>query len=933
MKRFLESVASTIYNDLYQNKSVLVIVPNIRSGIFLKHYILQKTQRAVFAPDIFSSEQFASTFSGLEAIENFEVILKLYNIYINSTQNTKTDQFKKSSDTALSIGEFFPLANVLLSDFDEIDRYCIDAKKLFMRIYDNALTSNLYDKLKKIWMQFSNLYFTIKDELVSSGSGYTGLRYRTMLEKIQETSLPYNTVYWVGLYALTQSEKQLFTFFRERYASNFKVFLDLDAYFIENDEQEAGAIYRNFWKKQLLPDISNEFIHKPIDIHAISTQGSIGIVKCAGSIIADIFNKNPDIDPTSIAIVFSDESLLMPMLNTIPEQIKEFNVTMGLPMTITKLYSFLSILFDVYNSMQTNDKEIPEADSLRIRELLEHSYMELLVKNNKSEFNDINNQLNDLIAKNYSYISVDIFKPITHIYNFLQSHDGIAALDEIEKIILSILHKSHEQKLIFETEIIYAGWELINKLCTMFHKNNLSISVRDLYEILNTLFLSKTIAFKGEPLKGLQLMGMLETQCLDFSILIMLSANEGYLPFTNRGKSFIPENLRKEFGLPTQTNSEEVTAYHFYRLISHADSVYLIYSEANETLAKSEKSRFIYQLKYEYIQSNPNCTFTEETFAFPMVKQTKKTIVIESNDTIKNILLNISYSPSALACFNECSLKFYYKYIMYIKEPQELQEDPDAAMIGNIFHTSLKNLFSLKSYTKDDLLSLKNKIEITVNNAIKKYLPNTMFQGNHYVLQKAAVYFLEQYIKNSIEYSERINSDSLKELYTVLATEKLFTHTLTIDTKAISIEGTIDRIDIIGEKPVIIDFKTGAVKGLTISGDTIEEVFALLRQPTRKQALQLLLYALLFSKSNKLSFDKEQGLACSIYSFKNKNGFEQLTIKVQKQEIPINSQLLENFECWLKIFLKEIIDTPVFTQTADTKICQLCPYNSMCMRI
>ncbi len=931
MKRFLETIADTICRDLYENKSVLVIVPNIRSGVFLKHYILTTAEKTIFAPEIFSSEEFASAFSSLESIETVDILLKLYNIYTNHIQNNNSEH---TSTNIFPIGEFFSFAHILLSDFDEIDRYCVDAKTLFAKIHDITLTSNLYDRFKQLWLQFDTLYYTLKDDLLASGAGYTGLRYRTMLEKIQHASLSYDVVYWVGLYALTQSEKQLFAFFRDRFNSNFKVFLDLDSYFIENEQQEAGTIYRSFWKKQLIPDITDQFAQKTIDIHAISTQGSIGIVKCAGSIIADMFNRNPTIDPTSIAIVFSDESLLLPMLNTIPEKVKECNVTMGLPMIITKLYSFLSILFEIYNSMQTNDNEIKEADSLSIRELLEHSYTELLYNNNEEALNNIKNTLNGFIKNNYTYIPIDIFTSVNCLYNFFQSNEGITALDEIEKIIQIILHNTHEQKLIFESEIVYAGWELIRKINTALHEDNLSISIRDLFSILDTLFLSKTIAFKGEPLKGLQLMGMLETQCLDFSTLIMLSANEGYLPFSNTGKSFIPESLRKEFGLPTQTNSEEVTAYHFYRLISHAETVYLIYSEANETLGKSEKSRFIYQLKYEYAQTNPNCTFTEETFTYPMVKQTKKAIAIESNDEIKHILLKLEYSPSALACFNECSLKFYYTYIMKLKEVQELQEDPNAAMIGNIFHRSLKKLFTIQTYKYNDLLSLKDQISNIVETVIKEFLPNTTFQGNHYVLKKAAVYFLEQYIDDCIQQSKNITSNDNCELFTVLAIEKSFLHKLAIDeTSIITMKGTIDRIDSIQGQPVITDFKTGTVKGVNLTGDSLDEVFASLRQPSKKQALQLLCYALLFVKSNEIPHDKDSELACMIYSFKSGKEFQPLTVNVQKQKIAIDQYLLENFEKWLKALVQEIINIPVFTQTTDTKLCQLCPYHTMCMRI
>lgn len=940
--KFLETIAQAVIKDLEAGNSVLIIVPNRRAGVFLQHYLLQNVKNTVYAPDIYSSEEFAEKISELNPAETLELIIKLYAIYKNHVQERSTQKALAVDGSALQelrLGDFFSLANILLGDFDEIDRYCADADAIFKGIAELATTSALSQKLQELWKHFGVLYHTLKSTLLETGSAYTGLLYRVMLDKLAAARLPYTVVYWAGLYALTQSEKQLFMYFRETLKSNFKVYLDLDAYFISNDMQEAGAIYRSFWKKQLAPDIKEEFSKKPITIHAIAAQGNVGIVKCAGNIIQNLLTHNTTINHSSIAIVFSDESLLIPMLNTVPEIVRELNVTMGLPLTMTKVYSFITLLFAVYNSLKNSDATSKEVESTTIRELLEHPYTNLIHDSN--ELSAVKQSTNDYIAKNFSYIPISNFERLPHLYQLFCTSQGLSALEVLTDIVTKLLQITNEQNLVFEREIIFTCSELLNKTLTALTSIKLDFSVKELHEMLTTLFLSKSIAFRGEPLQGMQFMGMLETQCLEFSTVIMLSANEGFLPYVNTAQSFIPETLRKAFGLPVRINSDEVTAYHFYRLISHADIVYLIYSDADDGVGKSEKSRFIYQLKYEYAQRNAEyCNFKEEIFSYPVSKQQTRPIAIKSDEMINHILQTMEYSASSLTCYNECTLKFFYTYVMKLKEFKDVEEDPDAAMIGTIVHSSLQKIFAPqsnsaypRSFTVHDLHNIKTAIPTIVNDSIKNFLPNTDFTGNHYILNKAIVYFLEQYIEKTISYlTDAKTIDDSSIVTSVLAVETTYTSVINLPTnKHVTLKGTVDRAEKTPGHYLVLDFKTGDAKNLTIQGITPDETFAQLRDPKYKQALQLLIYTLVLHTNNVF---QEQGLSihCKIYSFKKNKGFSPLRIILNKEEVPITNELIHSFETWISTLLQTIIDTDVFTQTQNSAVCRLCPYHRLCMR-
>jgi CRISPR/Cas system-associated exonuclease Cas4 (RecB family) len=449
--------------------------------------------------------------------------------------------------------------------------------------------------------------------------------------------------------------------------------------------------------------------------------------------------------------------------------------------------------------------------------------------------------------------------------------------------------------------------------------------------IFRQLASQQRIPFYGEPLQGLQVMGMLETRTLDFDTLVILSMNEGILPASNTSSTFIPFDIKKQFGLPTYKDNNAVFAYHFYRLIQRAKKIHLLYNTEAGDLGGEEKSRFIFQLLNELKRYNPRINIKEDLLSVPASKiQRDSSISIPKDENVMKLLKEEAqkgFHPSSLALYINCPLQFYLSRLIRLEESEEPEDTIDNRILGIVIHESLKNLLEPyigKSLTKDGLSLMLQQVSAEIK---KQFLlagaGADITSGKNHLIADVAEKMLRQMIRKEIQWMEDGQSPELVNL------EKSFTSNLKIsllqETIEVKIRGTIDRIDRKGAHLRIMDYKTGYVDNRQLNPGNWEKLFT---DPNFSKAFQLLLYTWLYDR-NQGSPDK---LQAGVISLRAPGNGPVALIPPDKKEL--NRNLLDEFTAELQKLLAEILNNEMpFSQTTDENRCKYCTFQEICNRI
>jgi len=488
-------------------------------------------------------------------------------------------------------------------------------------------------------------------------------------------------------------------------------------------------------------------------------------------------------------------------------------------------------------------------------------------------------------------------------------------------------------------ELIYQLFQSVEKLQSMIYNSlsegEIEISDTIFYRLFRQYTGKCSVSYYGEPLSGIQVMGILETRCLDFDNIIILGFNENRWPRTSLAPSFIPFNLRKGFGLPGPDDLDAMYAYYFYRLLQRADNITAVYSTAKEDLGTGELSRYGYQLLYD-----SNLNVQTGSLVFPFSNDPPKPIVVKNSITsVKSFLERNSYekplSPTALNTFLKCSLRFYFRYILQLPEPEEVKDEIDSPLFGSIFHEASEQLyrpFVGKIVQKSELKGIrKNKklIEKLILQAILKHYYKQKGNGQKDLKPEGKAILI---FENARTFLNRIlELDMHYAPFKIISLEQEYYTSLTINIEnreeLIYLGGKIDRVDNIDDKFRVLDYKTGNVD--TLSLNNVEELFERDRNKQKKELLQALLYSFFIKESTGSTELLQPAIYCLRKFFDNKFAPE---IKYQKQ--PLYFQDIENeFIIELKALIRDILsgDT-VFTQTTDTDFCKYCPYRKICQR-
>jgi hypothetical protein len=954
MERFLSRCAEYIFekhtNELHE---LCLVFPNRRSGVFFSSYLQKQITQPVIGPEIATVNELISGYSSLHQGEKLQLISMLYDIFLKHTHTTE------------SFDDFYFWGEVLLADFNDIDRYLVNAKDLFTNMADLKEIENLFDyltheqkaailrfwgsmsgteqkshheKFISIWQKLYPVYTEFKQALQEKEIAFGGMISRQVIEqfKKEKPGFEFQKYYIIGLNALNNCEIAFFNLLQQQNKAEF--LWDYDGFYLNDTINEAGRFIRENLKIFPPPKSfalnARQFSEKK-NIKLVAVSSNYGQAQEIPRFLDEIKSgfKN-EFDNT--AVVLADESLLYPALGAIPPDYGTVNVTMGYPVKNSVVYGFLLLLVNLLKNKRLNEKEEPVVYHRFVTDVLNHQLLGSIEPEKTTEF------LATLKERNR------ITVPLKEI-DFSSIHRLIFSLPlnvaDYSRWFLNIL--SHFYEMIRETEsgnqllseLIYALYQAIEKLDSVVsdvdRSQQRTLSDTVYFRLFGQYVGQVSVAFEGEPLSGMQVMGILETRCLDFENLIILGLNENKWPRTFTAPSFIPYNLRKGFGLPGIDEQDAMYAYYFYRIIQRAENITATYSTLKEGIGTGELSRYGFQLLYD-----SGVEVQKTTLDFKFSSEPVSPVEVQGSPYKTKILLErITHdkplSPTAINTWLQCSLRFYFRYILQLPEPDEMKDEIDSPVFGSIFHEVIENLykpFEGKVVNKADLEKIR-KNKILIENEIRKAI------GKHYFRQKEAngktvklegkTILIYENTKTFIRRLLEIDSELAPFHLVALEGDYQATLDVSLNGKQIPVHigGKIDRVDRVNGALRIIDYKTGHVETMTFK--EIDELFEKDKEKPKKEILQTLIYCLVYKKDAGETSD----LQPAIYSLRElfKENFDP---EIKRNFLPLSFKEIENeFTGKLESLVSEMLSgLGRFYQTPHEKFCQYCPYNKICQR-
>ncbi|MFA5972224.1 MAG: PD-(D/E)XK nuclease family protein [Lentimicrobiaceae bacterium] len=959
MQPFLDKLAKHLYSIHGDNFSrICLVFPSRRAGLFFKQYVSRIIEKPIWLPDIYALEDFVVHKSGLTLSDPLDLIARLYKVY-KSIEKEKAQSFS----------EFISWGNMLLGDFDEIDQYMADGEKVFQYLDEIKAMKHWNPDGKPLtafeqnYLQFYNslapCYTQFREELLKHGEGYFGLAFDQLLQSIENKSFDeWDSIVFAGFNALTSAEEKLLKYLIE--AGKAEIYWDVDDYYLSSPHQEAGRFLREYQSKKTFGElnwIDNSLSTKGKSVSVIGVPGNVGQAKLAGELIRDLIRKKGTSD--GIALVLVDEGLLLPVLNSIPTETGDFNVTMGFPLKQTPVFSLINIVLSMFANAKRFSQPSKETETgayplLRfyhkdIQRILSHPF---IVAAQKSNGVDRGENKNASVARSF-YTPADLYlllntinRPVSEVFKPFLDKPHIEPVEVINLIrnLISYLSNAfspderdgNENKVSvhpIELEYLFYAAVLCSKLDVILKDTELKPDIETVQSMVSSLIAGIRLPFYGEPLNGLQVMGMLETRLLDFTDIIMISVNEGLLPRGKHQTTFIPDDVRSQFGMQRYNERTAVFAYHFYRLMQRAENAWLIYNTEGDELGGGEKSRFISQLLYEMPTINPEFKIIEQTLSvIPGNTDAGEISIVKTKEVIARLhqIAERGLSPTALAMYLKCKLQFYFSQVLHISEPEQVSETIDAATLGEIVHDALHKTYLMRKYsfiTPEVLSAMVPTAIQQVHEAFNlKFKTDELSTGKNLLIVKVAGNMVKRFLLAEKRYLEQ-NGGSIE---IVMLEENLESFVEIADAGSgevfrVKLHGKADRIDRVGGVTRIIDYKTGKVENKDLKLDLISN-FQIKDDPGK--LLQVLAYALMYSDMQTVPPGQ---LVSGIISLRKSSSYL-IKTDIDKSD-SIDKELLAAFKIELESIIGSIYDSSEpFSQTENRDACNICAFNTICNR-
>ena len=911
---FLNQLAQEVLKSNSNTLSELTIVlPNKRAKVFLLEELKLLVLNNVFAPEIISIEEFIQEISGIRSVDSVELLFEFYEVYLAITDKDKQESFEN----------FANWAKTLLQDFNEIDRYLLEPNKILKYLEDIKeiehwsvdvdKRTNLIEKHMLFWKKLPEYYHSLYQYLVNKGIGYQGLIYREAVENLNHFSENNYDKHFVfaGFNALNQAEEKIIQHLLALDVA--KIYWDIDETLLNDTFHDAGHFQRkfksewNYFKTHPYEWISNDFKTEK-NIHVIATSKAIGQAKIVGSIVEKHIEKG---NLQNVALVLGEESLLLPMLYSLPANVDALNITMGFSSKNNPAQLLLAKLFKLHTNALTRNPSGYVMYYKDVLDVLTHPLVEPYVNAN---------ELVSIINKNnYSFIThkklEELYSKENELFSLLfqkWNADSVTVLEKIAQILLKIKsnldYENEEEKI--TNAFVYSIFKVINKMISYFSEHPSINDMKTLQAIYKQVIDVAEVSFEGEPLSGLQIMGVLESRVLDFEIVIITSVNEGKFPAGKSTNSFIPYDVKLQYGLPTYKEKDAIYTYHFYHLLQRATNVYLIYNSDSQGFDAGEKSRFITQLEIEK-QPNHNLTFQYYNPDVPNIAY--QPIAVPKTESVMTRLHEIAkkgFSPSSLTTYIRNPIQFYFQRVLRISETDEVEENIAVNTLGTIIHGTLEELYKPtigRLLTKEDIKMCISKIDEEVLNQFKEvYKEGEIKKGRNLLAFEVAKRNVLNFLKTELEAIE--NGDEIQ----IVSLETTYERVLT-DARLpfpVLIKGNVDRIEYRSKKGEkgkirIIDYKTGKVDKNNV---ILKDWNGLTNDIKNDKIIQVLAYAFMYEEQT-----KGQEMEAGIISFKNlKSGFLPFQFKQDKDVIAtVSGEIMENYLEQIVILLQEILNKDV----------------------
>ncbi|MBA5792871.1 PD-(D/E)XK nuclease family protein [Flavobacterium sp. xlx-214] len=903
---FLSKLAEQIItNHEFNFADITIVLPNKRARLFLLEAFKEASTTTFFAPNIISIEDLIADIANLYSLNNVEQLFEFYEVYKKVTPLQVQQDFEQFSNWA----------KMLLQDFNEIDRYLLKPEHVFDYLKDiddinhwsvkTEDRTTLVDNYLTFWSQLPTYYHALQKHLLEINSGYQGLIYRVAVDKLNDFLLENNKTfyYFAGFNALNQAEESIIQ--RLLKNNSAKIYWDTDETFLNDFDHGAGYFARkikqnwSYYKSHPYEWLVNEF-NQNKQIEIISTPKSVGQAKIVGSIVHQLQQENTNLQRT--AIVLSEENLLIPVLYALPNEVTALNVTMNYDSKSNPVQLFFLKLFKMHvNAVNRGSK--PSFYHKEVLDVLSHPLIEHL-----AETKTVVSEINKRNLSFFQFEKLDFIKHDNACFDLIckpWTDDVLDVLDRLETLVFLIKDELKKNNDAVSLTFLYAFHKVLTQVKNYQLNYQVIGNVQQLFAIYKQIADLAEVSFEGEPLEGLQVMGVLESRVLDFDTVIITSLNEGKFPAGKSSNSFIPHDVKMELGLPTYKEKDAIYTYHFYHLLLRAKNIYLLYNSDSEGLDAGEKSRFITQLTLDSLSKhtvNVSNYFAKSPETVNNALSISKSLLLQ--ERLKEIATDKGFSPSAIGNYMRNPMQFYMQRVLGIREVEEVEENIALNTLGTIIHGALEMLYmpyvgqKLTSDIISDML-LKSETEI-VNQFAINYSDTVNKQGKNllaFEVAKRNVYHFLMLEKEAIDSGDDVVIVGLEEKLEATLTNDLLPY-------PVHLSGIADRVEIRNGVLRIIDYKTGKVDLNQVQINTLVDITNDLKF---EKAIQLLMYGLMYRNKTNLP------LQAGIYSFKNrKSGYLMFGLKEEKVvEEFITTAILDVFEEELVRLLVTILNPKI----------------------
>lgn len=908
---FLDKLSSEIVSQYQENLSgITIVLPNKRAKIFLIEALKKQLNGTVFAPEIISIEDFIQNVAGIRTCDNIELLFEFYDVYLELTPKEKQQPFEL----------FANWAKTLLQDFNEIDRYLLKPGHVFSYLkdiedikhwsLDLEQRTTLIENYLEFWNLLPSYYQGLYEHLLRKGIGYQGLIYREAVENLNHFSeaIGDKKLLFAGFNALNQAEEKIMQ--QLLFNEQAKVYWDIDEVFLNDTFHDAGLFVRRFkkeWKQyttQPFEWIVNEFSQEK-NIRIIGTPKTVGQAKIAGKLIEEVQLKTESLD--KVALVLGEENLLIPVLYALPNTVESLNITMGYSSKNNPAQILIHKLFKLHTNAIQRDEKNYVFYYKEILDILTHPLVEPYAK--ASYAVQIVNKNNITFLTQKKLLEINNYP--TGLFSLLfekWSDDVISVLNRLSEIILTIksfLSNDNEEDKISKA-FLYSVFKVINKLINYYEAHPKIDNLNTLFTVYKQIIDLAEVSFEGEPLTGLQIMGVLESRVLDFETVIITSMNEGKFPAGKTTNSFIPYDVKRELGLPTYKEKDAIYSYHFYHLLLRAKNIYLLYNTESEGLDAGERSRFITQLE---IEKRPKHVLTHQIYNAFLPDKAYEPVVIPKSDGVlarlKEIATVKGFSPSGLTTYMRNPIQFYNQRILRISEVEEVEENIALNTLGTIIHGVLEELYRPylgKFLTLPDVDQMFGASNAEVEKQFRMiYKEGEIAKGKNLLAFEVAKRNVHNFLREEKKQLE--NNDAVKILGLEIPLERVLE-----DSRLpfpVKIAGNVDRIEQRNGKIRIVDYKTGRVEKNSV---LLKDWTGLTADIKNDKIIQLLCYAFMYEQHC-----NGMELEVGIISFKNmRNGFMPFGFKEEKEfNMMITAETLASFRTEIIVLINEILNAGI----------------------